>query len=268
MLRPREDGLRDASELDELGALEDQFVEALAEKVDAIYVGRTVHAGDTTLYLYVPEEHREALDALPDLTGAPLSDHEPSWGVVDDPGWQQYLQFLSPDEYAHQSIWNRRLITQFSEMGDAHEVAREIDHMAFFPTKEAAEEAAKALAAAGFRVDPVTSHADEDGDEGEDDEDEVEDGEDGDEDGDDEGEDEDGGDHGEDEDDGDEDDDDDEDGDDEERWSLQFHRDDALADGRPDEFVSEILDVILPLGGSYDGWGAEHRKAADSPDVS
>jgi hypothetical protein len=44
--------------------------------------------------------------------------------------------------------------------------------------------------------------------------------------------------------------------DDRERWSLQFHRDDACDDGKPDQFVFEILDVILPLDGDYDGWGS------------
>lgn len=36
---------------------------------------------------------------------------------------------------------------------------------------------------------------------------------------------------------------------------LQFHRDDSLADGQADAFVAEVLDVVLPLEGSYDGWG-------------
>ncbi len=269
MLRPRPDGLRDASELDDLGAVEDQFVEALAEKVDAIYVGRTVHDGETTLYMYVPEAHRAALDDLPALTGAPPGDYEPTWGVVDDPAWEQYLGFLSPGEYALQSIWNRRLVTQFAEMNDQLDVAREVDHLAYFPEREAAEQAATALAAAGFRVDePTLGEDDEDGEDGEDDEDGEADGEGG---GEAEAEadavaadDADAADDASDEEDADDDDDADADDDGEEdgdRWALQFHRTDALADGRPDEFTDEILDVILPLGGSYDGWGAEHRKA-------
>jgi hypothetical protein len=253
MLRPRADGLRDASELDELGALEDQFVEALADKIDAIYVGRVVHDGDTTLYLYVPAEHRVAMEDLPVLTGAPPGDHEPQWGVAEDPAWDVYLELLYPDAYAHQTIWNRRLLRVFSEQGDQLDVAREIDHMAFFPTREAAEQAAAALTAAGFRVDAVTARDEEDEEDEEDEQDEASAGETED---DDETEDGD-----ETEDDDDEAEANDADGDDDERWALQFHRDDALADGRPDDFVAEILDIILPLGGRYDGWGAEHRPA-------
>lgn len=39
------------------------------------------------------------------------------------------------------------------------------------------------------------------------------------------------------------------------RFGLQFHRDDALAEGQADAFVAEVLDIILPLDGDYDGWG-------------
>lgn len=36
---------------------------------------------------------------------------------------------------------------------------------------------------------------------------------------------------------------------------VEAHRDDAPAGERIDEIVGEILDVLLPLGGWYDGWG-------------
>jgi hypothetical protein len=37
---------------------------------------------------------------------------------------------------------------------------------------------------------------------------------------------------------------------------LEFHREDSLDGFRPDEFVAEILDLVRPHGGRYDGWGA------------
>lgn len=197
----REDGLRDARELEALGELEDQFVEALEQKVDALYVGRTVHAGDTTLYFYVPAAHRAALDGLPDVTG-PAGDYAPEWWVDDDPEWNLYLDYLAPGPYEAQAIWNRRLVQTFQEGGDQLAVPRDVDHLAYFATREQADAAAEALRAAGFRTDDVAGP------------------------------------------------------DDDALWSLQFHRADALADGRPDAFVAEILDIVLPQGGDYDGWGA------------
>jgi hypothetical protein len=215
MAMRREDGLRDARELDALGALEDQFVEALEDKVDAIYIGRVVHDGNTTMFLYVPEAHRAALENLPDLTGAPAEPYLPKWAVADDPQWEHYIGFMAPDDYAQQTIWNRRLIAIFEEKGDVLDATREVDHMTYFPTKEKAEEAAVALRKNGFNTDeiaPPTKEGAAEGDLAE------------------------------------------------ERWGLQFHRDDMLAGGRPDEFVAEIFGIIQPLEGTYDGWGATHVK--------
>ncbi len=38
-------------------------------------------------------------------------------------------------------------------------------------------------------------------------------------------------------------------------WSLQFHREDTLADGRIDAVTTEILELIGEDDGAYDGWG-------------
>jgi hypothetical protein len=40
------------------------------------------------------------------------------------------------------------------------------------------------------------------------------------------------------------------------RFEVAFHRAETLEEGKPDRFSSEILDIILPLDGEYDGWGA------------
>jgi len=208
MLMPREDGLRDAREVDALGALEDQFVEALEAKVEAIYVGRVVHDGKTTMFLYVPEPHRALLGALPDLTGAPPDGYLPKWAVADDPDWEHYRGFMAPDAYAHQTIWNRRLVAIFTEKGDVLTASREVDHLAFFPSRDQAEQAAAVLRDAGFTTDELGEPRDDGA------------------------------------------------------WGLQFHRDDTLADGRPDHFVAPIFEQIRPLDGTYDGWGATHIQAS------
>jgi hypothetical protein len=46
------------------------------------------------------------------------------------------------------------------------------------------------------------------------------------------------------------------DADEEGRFELAFHRAETLEEGKPDRFSAEILDIILPLDGEYDGWGA------------
>ena len=44
------------------------------------------------------------------------------------------------------------------------------------------------------------------------------------------------------------------------KWGLQFHREDRCDEDRANAFAAEILDIVLPLGGDYDGWGAVIEK--------
>ncbi|MGV3619168.1 MAG: DUF695 domain-containing protein [Archangium sp.] len=43
-------------------------------------------------------------------------------------------------------------------------------------------------------------------------------------------------------------------------WSLGFHRDDSLAEGEADELVDEVLELLEPHDGDYDGWGCGVQK--------
>jgi uncharacterized protein (TIGR01619 family) len=49
---------------------------------------------------------------------------------------------------------------------------------------------------------------------------------------------------------------------DEEYWLLEFHRDDALDGDAPDRICLEIIDLLEPFAGYYDGWGAPVVRAA------
>jgi regulator of RNase E activity RraB len=46
-------------------------------------------------------------------------------------------------------------------------------------------------------------------------------------------------------------------------FALAFHRSDSLDGDRANRFSAEILDIVLPLGGEYDGWGAPPVRADD-----
>lgn len=201
MKRPREDGLRDGSEREDLGEIEDRFTTRLEQSVDAIYVGRIMVDGSITLYYYVRAEARARIEGdLPGLLGD-SNGYVVKWALEEDPDWDHLTIGLAPDPYARQEIWNRRILHQFVSRGDALQAPREVDHVVVFPTLENAVLAIEKLEHAGFRVDPPRPS-------------------------------EDGG------------------------HRLEFHRDEILADGRPDEFVTEVLDVVLALDGDYDGWGA------------
>lgn len=196
---PRPDGLRDASELEPMGALEDRVVEALQAKTSAIYVGRLVSRGATEFFFYLPASAKPALNDFKALVGD-VSPYTLEYLAAEDPEWSVYTQFLYPDPYSLQAIANRSLLEQLEKAGDVLTVARTIDHFAFFESEGSAKEAAKRLGAAGFATDDPT--AKEDG-----------------------------------------------------QIGLQFHRDDSVGEGQADAFVAEVLDIILPLDGTYDGWG-------------
>jgi hypothetical protein len=197
--QPRPDGLRDKSELEPMGDLEDRLVDALRARLGAVYVGRLVARGATEFFFYAPEVARPKLNDLEALVGdtAPYS---VEYLAETDSAWQVYTQFLYPDPYSFQAIANRSLLEQLEQAGDVMTVARLVDHLAYFDGEAQAKEASVRLTAAGFLADAVKRR--DDG-----------------------------------------------------RFGLEFHREDALADGQADAFVAEVLDIILPLDGDYDGWG-------------
>lgn len=203
MLQAREDGLRSAEESDALFALEDQLVEAVATKLEGVYVARAVAYGFTEFFFYVPLKHR-----APDASLLPDGGvYELEWFAEDDARWERYLE-LFPDAWSLQTMMNRRLVQQMVEAGDQLEVPREVDHVAFFPSKLQAVAARDALVAADFRVDEPGAPTEAEG-----------------------------------------------------PWRLEFHRDETCADGEPDEFVAEVLELIEPHEGDYDGWGSAIQKA-------
>lgn len=44
-------------------------------------------------------------------------------------------------------------------------------------------------------------------------------------------------------------------------WFLEFHKVERCDEGHPDRFVFEVLDLITPLDGDYDGWGSVLQRA-------
>ena len=203
LLHPREDGLRDASELDAMGQLEDTITQEISAALDGIYVGRFTCEGRTTFVFYLPAPQAKRLGVLGSILGR-IRPYDSEWLMEDDPDWGYFTEFLYPDLYSQQVMANQQLVANLEEKGDQLEVPREVDHRAYFPTRESAAAATERLRGAGFRTDEPQLL-----------EDSVR------------------------------------------PWALDFHRIESLADERPDEFCMEILDIILPFGGTYDGWGVE-----------
>ena len=204
MQRPREDGLRAQDEAPALFALEDRLVAALTRDCDALFVARVVAYGATEFFFYLPAAQRGAAPRAFAAMGSAAPYHL-QWLDEDDAQWSEYAA-LYPNRYALQSIHNRRLQQSMEENGDRLEVPREVDHVAFFPSREKVDAASAALAKAGFRVDAPVEHAP--------------------------------------------------------KWAVEFHRDERCDGDAPDRFVFEVLDLLEPFGGEYDGWGSHLQRAA------
>jgi hypothetical protein len=96
---------------------------------------------------------------------------------------------------------DRRLLETLEEKADQPGVPRQVDHLALFEGRPAAESAARMLAGRGFAFHgaPVRER--------------------------------------------------------EGAFAVEFHRVETCSPSDVRRFVDEILDIVLPLGGSYDGWG-------------
>lgn len=157
---PREDGMRDAVELEPLGELEDMLAEWLEQNYDAIYVGHLISEGALHVIAYAPPERVEDPASL--LEGFDPGDYELGWLAEDDPEWGMLLEFMYPDAFAMQVIQNRRLMKARAEHGDDPSLVHVVDHAATFETREQAEAAAEALKVAGFTIDGIEREADSD----------------------------------------------------------------------------------------------------------
>jgi hypothetical protein len=196
MREPRPDGLRSAAEAPALFEFEDRLIPRLNETLDSIFVGRVVGGARTEFLFYVPL----STDTEPAAAVADLVPYGVAFTRVLDRSWHEYGQ-IYPDEREWQQIMDRQLLESLEEQGDRPDVPRQVDHLALFEERPAAESAARTLAGRGFAFpgDPVRERAG--------------------------------------------------------AFAVEFHRMETCSPSDVRRFVDEILDVVLPLGGSYDGWG-------------
>ena len=149
MQNPRPDGLSSNEEYPILCDIEDAIGEK-AEAIGAILAGVVKSEGFLELWFYT--QNAEALaktceDALQTFEG-----YQSGYNIAEDPEWEDYFDFLYPDEFSYQTMQNRKVLMQLEKNGDKMEVPREIDHFIYF--KEAAQQQAfaKEAEAKGFKV--------------------------------------------------------------------------------------------------------------------
>ncbi len=149
MRDPRPDGLSSQEEYDTLIAIE-EAVSAKAEAAGWLYVGRSTSNGTRDFFFY--GQGGDAFHAAMTEVMADFDGYQASLGVRDDPAWETYFEFLYPSERAWQTISDRRLRSLLAEQGDREETPREIDHLALFPDRAAADAFVAAIAGLGYTI--------------------------------------------------------------------------------------------------------------------
>ncbi|MCP3057353.1 DUF695 domain-containing protein [Myxococcus sp. K38C18041901] len=149
MKSPRPDGLRSREESEALFNLEDGLVPALGT-LGFHFVGRSVGQGLTEAFFFGPRgvEQSEVQRRVTPVQG----DYTLELELEEDPEWSVYFDWLYPPELHRHLMSNRSLLDLLAKQGDRSEVAREVDHLAHFPSEEQALRAGAQLTKQGFKV--------------------------------------------------------------------------------------------------------------------
>ena len=149
MKNPTPEGFPSNEEYPILCAIEDAIGEK-AEAAGAVLVSVIKSEGVLELWFYC--DNAETLVDICQKTLGNFEGYLYQDFSVEDPEWEDYFDFLYPDEFSYQTMQNRKVLMQLEKNGDKMEVPREIDH--FFYFKEAAQQQAfaKEAEAKGFKV--------------------------------------------------------------------------------------------------------------------
>ena len=149
---PRADGLYAPTEGEALRRLGALVEGTLAERLDAVYVGRLIGGGRARHYFYA--NTLEGIEgAVEALTAA--ADYRLMVEADEDSGWREYLEFLYPNQLGWQYIGNRHVLERLAADGDLHDRPRPVDHSASFPREDYARDFAQVLGARGFQVEQI-----------------------------------------------------------------------------------------------------------------
>jgi hypothetical protein len=135
--QPRPDGMPTNEEFRSLTALEDSL-QALVQQHESLYVGRVTVDGHRHFYIYTPDSEQAwstRLTTLAASSGCAVSSaYEPN------DSRNGYWKELFPTEDDWQVIKDLGVIEALQKEGDDGTSARQIDHWAYFPSPDTAEQ--------------------------------------------------------------------------------------------------------------------------------
>ena len=146
---PKENGLIDESEEDELSFLEDKLEASMIKFRIGKYAGRIITQGSVT-FLYYLQFTYNWQDFL-EYALAEFEDFEISAGFQDDSEWNFYHNLLYPNVDEWQIINNHKVCEKLKESGDDLQTPRAIEHRVVFDVS-VPKEFIEAIQNEGFRV--------------------------------------------------------------------------------------------------------------------
>jgi uncharacterized protein (TIGR01619 family) len=133
MRNPREDGLSSEEESELLYAIEDNVVEDVTNKHNAVYVGRLTSDGKRELYFYFSDTDDCEKTVVHAMSKYPT--YEFDFGSKEDKAWDVYLDFLYPSPRQYQVITNDRVLRHLEQHGDTLTKERMVEHWIYFETE-------------------------------------------------------------------------------------------------------------------------------------
>jgi hypothetical protein len=137
-----------AGEFDDIAALEDELVTAMAPSGSVLVAA--MGSTNTRRWVFQAPSVETAETALDTVTNP--ADYEIEARAGDDPSWSMYHDFFLPDDEEMSLIANEGVFRALAEAGDIPERERPIEHLVYLPTHKAADEFATWATSRGFDI--------------------------------------------------------------------------------------------------------------------
>ena len=158
---PNAEGLSTNDEAPTLQAIGEALDAHVGVACGAQLVGRITGAGRREYYFYAEEPGPLDEAVRTSMTGFAGYEHE--CGSTLQPDWDQYVDLLYPSPSNLQRMFNRRVLEELAERGDAHETPRPVIHWLKFTDEDARAACRDTLLASDFKAEDEFSGEESDG---------------------------------------------------------------------------------------------------------
>lgn len=128
-------GFPEKAELQAIDSMDGAAIAALAAGIDALHVGTYMCKGERHWVFYAPQGQHEA--AIRSAAAA-FTGYQPRYTAKPDAAWRVYNETLYPTYAEERKKWDMRVVMALEQAGDRPDRPRQIDHLAYFASADAA----------------------------------------------------------------------------------------------------------------------------------